>query len=116
MNQKLLEHYQNPRNQGKPKHFTHEGTVKNRPCGDEIGVFVELDLGELKSIHFQARGCALLLATASILSEELKGKSISQVKSYSLDQIQEHISLEIPKARSKCVTLPIEAIRDALTH
>ncbi len=76
----ILDHYRSPRGR-KPlekANVTSDGS--NPSCGDEISLQVELDNGTVKDIHVDCRGCAISVASASMLAEVIKGKSIGHAK------------------------------------
>ncbi len=110
----ILDHYKNPRNRKKLKDFTHKAFVDNVTCGDEMEVFLNVDDNIVKDISFEARGCAISIATMSMLSEKVKGGNISDVKKITGDSVLEMIGLKKESPRVKCALLSIEALRKAL--
>jgi SUF system FeS assembly protein, NifU family len=77
----ILDHGKNPRNFGKCKNFTSEAKGHNPLCGDKVHIYAKLD-GEKKilDISFEGEGCAISLASASILTDVLKGKDFNVAK------------------------------------
>jgi nitrogen fixation protein NifU and related proteins len=76
----ILEHYKNPRNKREMEdHDLHEGGV-NRSCGDEIELFAKLDGDIISEISFNGIGCSISQASASMLTDAIKGKTISEAK------------------------------------
>ena len=76
----ILDHYRSPRGR-KPlekANVTSDGS--NPSCGDEISLQVDLDNGTVKDIHVDCRGCAISVASASMLAEVIKGKPLTEVK------------------------------------
>ncbi|MFW5702597.1 MAG: iron-sulfur cluster assembly scaffold protein [Candidatus Dojkabacteria bacterium] len=118
MNQKLLEHYRNPYNFGKPEKFDLYGKSSNRTCGDEVEVYIKLGSKEgiIQSLHFSIRACALCKASSSIIAMELEGKSESYVKNLTGAELKEIIGGETPSSRHSCILLPLEAIQDTLKN
>jgi len=82
--EELFDHYKSPRNSGSLSNPTIKINDTNPLCGDEISVTVKLKEDTIKDIKFDSRGCAVSVASASKISEELKGKKIKDV----LDVIQ----------------------------
>ena len=82
----ILDHGKNPRNKGKCDGYSHNAQAHNPLCGDKVHVFLKLD-GEKKvmDISFEGEGCAISLASASILTETLKGKDLAFTKKVSED-------------------------------
>jgi nitrogen fixation NifU-like protein len=71
----ILDHGKNPRNFGKPEHFTAEADGYNPLCGDKVHVYVTLKDGVVTDVHFEGRGCAISMASASLMTEVLTGKT-----------------------------------------
>ena len=77
----ILEHGKNPRNLGKCEGYSHEAKGYNPLCGDKIHVYLKLDNGKkVQSLTFEGDGCAISLASASIMTELVKGKSFEEAK------------------------------------
>jgi len=113
--EEILQHYQHPRNAGKPATFTHTAKKDNPFCGDEIEVFLMIDNGVIKDIHFEAKGCAISIASASMLSEMVMGCKVERVKKLQTNDILTLLKIEPTPTRLKCALLPLEAIQLALT-
>ncbi len=130
--QELLDHYQNPRNSGKPEKFDLSLSLKNKSCGDDITVFIRLAeptqdatapradnplapvTQVVSSINYELRGCALSLASASMLSQELAGLTKEQILAFSSEQLEELVG-KLTITRSKCAHLPLDAIKQAIS-
>jgi len=77
----ILEHGKSPRNLGKCKGYSHEAKGYNPLCGDKVHVYLKLDNGKkVESLTFEGEGCAISLASASIMTELVKGKSFEETK------------------------------------
>ena len=76
----ILDHYRSPRGRKPLKKVDVTSDGSNPSCGDEIILEVELDNGTVKDIHVDCRGCAISVASASMLAEVIKGKSIEHAK------------------------------------
>jgi len=77
----ILEHGKNPRNLGKCEGHSHEAKGYNPLCGDKVHVYLKLDNGKkVESLTFEGEGCAISLASASIMTELIRGKSINDAK------------------------------------
>ena len=77
----ILEHGKSPRNLGKCEGYSHEAKGYNPLCGDKVHVYLKLDNGKkVESLTFEGEGCAISLASASIMTELVKGKSIEETK------------------------------------
>ena len=77
----ILEHGKNPRNLGKCKGYSHEASGYNPLCGDKVHVFLKLDKDKkVEDISFEGEGCAISIASASIMTETIKGKEFNVAK------------------------------------
>ena len=77
----ILEHGKNPRNLGKCEGHSHEAKGYNPLCGDKVHVYLKLDNGKkVEDLTFEGDGCAISLASASIMTELIRGKSIDDAK------------------------------------
>jgi len=77
----ILEHGKSPRNLGKCEGYSHEAKGYNPLCGDKVHVYLKLNKGKkVESLTFEGDGCAISLASASIMTELVKGKSFDETK------------------------------------
>ena len=80
----ILDHGKNPKNKGKCFGFNHEAEAHNPLCGDKVHIYLNLDKENIvKDISFEGDGCAISLASASILTETLKNKDLNLTKNIS---------------------------------
>ncbi|WKZ30581.1 MAG: iron-sulfur cluster assembly scaffold protein [Candidatus Dojkabacteria bacterium] len=78
-NERIVDHYMNPRHFGKLSKYTHKGHFSNPSCGDEITVYLHISQEKVKEIGFEGSGCSLCIASMSLLSEKILGKEISEL-------------------------------------
>ena len=77
----ILDHAKNPRNKGKCDGYNHEAKAHNPLCGDKVHIFLKLDEDKkIIGLSFEGDGCAISLASASILTDTLQGKDLSFTK------------------------------------
>ena len=77
----ILEHGKSPRNLGKCEGYSHEAKGYNPLCGDKVHVYLKLDSEKkVESLTFEGEGCAISMASASIMTELVKGKSFNETK------------------------------------
>jgi len=77
----ILDHYRNPRNAAKLGHLPESAVHENPACGDSIKLVARLDAqGIVEEILFDGKGCAISMASASIMTEELKGRRVEEVR------------------------------------
>lgn len=110
----ILDHYKNPRNYGKVENPEARSVAENISCGDEISLSVEVGGGVIEDIKFEGKGCAISIASASLMTEHVKGMSLDKARRLSKDDIQKMLGVEVTPARLKCALLPLEALRSAL--
>ncbi len=73
----ILDHAKNPRNKGQFKGYSHDAKAHNPLCGDKVHIYLKLDKDKnISELTFEGEGCAISLASASILTETLKGKDL----------------------------------------
>ena len=76
----ILDHSKNPRNKTELENFTHEAKGHNPLCGDQISIQIIMKGEEISDVKFTGSGCAISTASASILTEAIKGKSKKEIK------------------------------------
>ena len=82
----ILEHGKSPRNFGKCEKYTHEAKGHNPLCGDQVHVFLKLNNEKnVDNVTFQGSGCAISIASTSIMTELVKGKSLEVAKKIVMD-------------------------------
>ncbi len=111
----LLDHYKNPRNSGVLAHATLSSGQYNPSCGDRVSVTGVVSDGVLTDVKFEARGCVISVATASLLSEAIKNKPLDEVAKIDAQAIRAMIGmLSLGPTRLKCALLPLYALHDGL--
>ncbi len=112
----ILNLYKNPKNFYAMKQATVFGAYINKSCGDRIKIFLRIKNEQIEECSFQGEGCAISIASASLLTEYLKGKKISEAKQVDKDKIIELIRIDISKnpARLKCALASLDSLRGAL--
>lgn len=113
----ILDHYKNPRNRGKIENPDAHAFDSNPYCGDEVEITIKLDEEKktIREIRFLGRGCALSQASASILSEMVKGKSIEEVKNMTKeDLLRELGNPKLGPTRIKCALLSFKTLKLAI--
>ena len=96
----ILEHGKNPRNLGKPNNFNKDAKGNNPLCGDNVHIYLKLNnLRKVEDISFEGSGCAISMASASIMTELMKGKSDNEVR----EIIEDFLGMikENPELKSK---------------
>src|SRR5919109_2029846 len=109
----ILDHYKNPRNAGELKDPTHSYHDSNPLCGDELTMYLRIGDGHVDDVRFVGRGCAISQASASILTEEIKGKTLDEVKAIDRQHVIENLGIQISPARVKCALLGLKTLKGA---
>ena len=108
----ILDHYKNPCNFGTldPADISYEDD--NPLCGDKIRIDLRLDENNrIKEAAFSGHGCAISQASASMLTEEILGKTLDEVKQFGKEQILELLGIELGPVRLKCALLSLKVLK-----
>ena len=112
---KILDHYNSPRNYGKLKNFTHFATVENLSCGDKIKLWLKIDENEtIKMLGFEGEGCVISIAAMSLFGQEILGKKVMDVVLYKENDIVDMLGIKLGPARLKCALLSLRVLHKAL--
>ncbi len=112
--EKLLDHYQNPRNEGKIEDADAIMELENVSCGDKVRVYLKFDGEKLVKAGFEGEGCAIAIASTSILLEEILNKSKQQITKINLDRLLQLLGVQLTPSRMKCASLSLETVQKAL--
>jgi nitrogen fixation NifU-like protein len=108
----ILDHYRNPRNRGSMPDADVSVHDSNPLCGDEIDIRLKVEGGRIKDIKFDGRGCAICMASASMLTEMVMGKPLASVKEVAKEDVLENIGLpNLGPARIKCALLSLKVLK-----
>jgi len=111
----ILEHYREPHNFGTldAPDAVHEG--HNPLCGDRITMMLSVDdVGNVADVAFSGRGCAISQASASLLTDEIKGRPVAEIEAMKNQDILDLLGIEISPARLKCALLSLDTVQRAL--
>ena len=112
----ILEHYRNPHNTGVLEPHDLHFADSNPTCGDEMSMTLRLD-GEkqrVDDVAFVGRGCAISQASASILTDELRGQSLDELRTLDPRDVVENLGVPIGPARLKCALLSYKVLQGAI--
>ncbi|OGB83310.1 hypothetical protein A3F66_05620 [candidate division TM6 bacterium RIFCSPHIGHO2_12_FULL_32_22] len=110
----LLDHYKNPHNFGKLENADITSDEYNPSCGDRVQIFINIKDNKIKDISFVGEGCVISLATASMLTDFVKTKDISDILNLDSAYILNLIKIELGPTRLKCALLPLYAIQSGI--
>ena len=109
--QDILDHSQNPRNFGTLDHPDISAEDSNPLCGDKIRMDLLVEDGRVKDVRFSGVGCSISRAAASMLTEEIKGKTLDEVKRIGRDEVLEMLGIELGPVRLKCALLALKTLK-----
>ncbi|MEM2874396.1 MAG: iron-sulfur cluster assembly scaffold protein [Candidatus Nanoarchaeia archaeon] len=110
---KVMEHFRNPKNMGNIKNADAIGTAGNPICGDVMKLYLKIKDGKIKDIKFETMGCAAAIATTSVLTTLVKGKTIDFAKKVTKQDIVDALG-GLPPVKMHCSNLATEALKAAL--
>jgi nitrogen fixation protein NifU and related proteins len=109
----VMDHFLHPRNIGKMKNPDGQAEVGNPVCGDQLDFFIKVKNGKISDVKFLSFGCASNIATASILTEEVKGMKVSDAKKFDWNKIVRDLG-GLPKQKVHCSILAIDGLKKAI--
>ncbi|MGI6308325.1 MAG: Fe-S cluster assembly scaffold protein NifU [Dethiobacteria bacterium] len=112
-NEKVMEHFQNPRNVGEIDNASGVGEVGNTTCGDIMKIFIKVEEDVIKDIRFLTFGCGAAIASSSILTEMVKGKTLEEALALSNKDVAEELG-GLPPAKLHCSNLAADALHNAI--
>ena len=112
--EKVMDHFQHPRNVGEIENASGVGTVGNAKCGDIMRIFLDIDDdGIIRDVKFKTFGCGAAVATSSMATELVKGKSVNEALKITNKAVMEALD-GLPPVKVHCSLLAEEAIHAAL--
>lgn len=111
--QKVIEHFQNPRNVGEIEDADGIGTVGNPSCGDIMKMFIKIENNIITDVKFQTFGCGAAIATSSITTELVKGKSIDEAIKLTRNEVADALG-GLPPIKMHCSNLATDALNAAI--
>jgi nitrogen fixation protein NifU and related proteins len=112
----ILEHYKHPHNAGTLEHPDISHEEHNPLCGDRIRIDLQVKSGIITDVRFLGRGCAISQASASLLTDELAGKSLDDARSISREDMLDLIGIPLDKnpVRIKCALLALKTLKTGI--
>jgi nitrogen fixation NifU-like protein len=112
----ILDHYGNPRNEGTLENADISYERENPVCGDVVRLDIKLQDGKVSEAKFSGQGCVISIASASMFTEEIKGKTISELKEMDEEDIFEMLGIELGPSRFHCGVLPLRVLQEGLAE
>lgn len=111
--EKVMDHFQNPRNVGKIEDADGVGEVGNAKCGDIMKMYLKIDDGIITDVKFNTFGCGSAIATSSMATEMIKGKSVDEALKLTNKAVVEALD-GLPAHKIHCSVLAEEAVKAAI--
>ena len=110
----ILDHYKHPRNRGRLSKPDAEAHDSNPICGDDISMSLAIRGGKMEDAKFEGSACAICLASASMLTEEVKGRKVDEARKYSKEELLSVVGIDPGPVRLKCALLPLKVLKLAV--
>ena len=110
----LMDHYRNPRNNGVIDQCDFRAEQRNSSCGDEVSFTGAINNNTLCDVLFTGKGCVISQATASLLSEYAKNKSIDAILALDKDNLTAMIGMQLGPVRLLCGLLSLTALQNGI--
>ncbi|MGB3717482.1 MAG: iron-sulfur cluster assembly scaffold protein [Candidatus Promineifilaceae bacterium] len=110
--EQIIDLYENPLNFGslEPSDFTYE--EDNPFCGDVIRIYVRVgDDNRIADVKWSGEGCAISQASASLLTEDIKGKTLDEIKAYTKEELLDLLGIQLSMTRIKCALLSLKVLK-----
>ncbi len=111
--EKVMDHFKNPRNVGEIPDADGIGEVGNPACGDIMKIYIKIKENRIEDIKFKTFGCGAAIATSSMVTEMVKGKTIEEALSVSNRQVAEALD-GLPPIKMHCSNLAADALHAAI--
>lgn len=111
--EKVMDHFSNPRNVGEIDSADGTGTVGNPACGDIMKLTIKVDGGVISDVKFKTFGCGAAIATSSMVTELVKGKSLDEAEKVSNKSVAEALD-GLPPVKMHCSNLAADALHAAI--
>ena len=110
----ILDHFKRPHNFGEMKHPDVRHHEHNPLCGDTLDMFLKIKGGKVEDVSFTGKGCAISQASASMLTDAIKGKSFGEIESMQKEQMLEMLGITLSPVRLKCAMLSLDTAKNAI--
>lgn len=112
--EELLELYKHPLNYGELKNPTITNEGVNPLCGDEVKIFIKTRNNEIESASFTGKGCVISIASASLITEKIKGMKTNEVMKMNKDDVLKLLKIKLSPSRLKCALLPLKTLQEGI--
>ena len=112
--EEIVAQYEHPHNKGKLEKASISMRNQNMLCGDDVTMYLKIVENRIIDVKFEGVGCAISVATASMLTDFVKGKKLKDVEEMGVQSIFKLLGFDPGPARLKCATLPLRALKEAV--
>lgn len=112
--EEIISHYEHPHNKGKMENSDADFSDDNPLCGDVLTMHVRVKDGKISDISFEGTGCAISQASASMMTDFVKGMKLDEVRKVGYEKLKEIIGIDPGPARMNCATLCLKTLAGAL--
>ncbi len=112
-NEKVMDHFQNPRNVGEMNSPSGVGEVGNMKCGDIMKIYIKVKDDVIEDIKFLTFGCGAAIASSSVLTEMVKGKTLQEAEAITNQRVADELE-GLPPAKLHCSNLAADALHNAI--
>jgi nitrogen fixation NifU-like protein len=109
----VMEHFMNPRNVGEIEGADGVGEVGNPACGDMMRLYLKIEQGRVTDAKFRTFGCGAAIASSSMLTEMIKGKTVDEAREISNQAVAEALG-GLPAVKIHCSVMAEQAVKSAL--
>ncbi|MCW6168296.1 MAG: iron-sulfur cluster assembly scaffold protein [Thermoplasmatales archaeon] len=109
-----MDHYRNPHNYGVVENATSKIIEYNPVCGDTIQITISVEDGKIADAKFIGRGCSISQASASILTDTVKGMALEDAKNIDEDKYIKSLGISLGPSREKCALLAVNALKKCI--
>lgn len=113
--EKVMDHFTNPRNVGEIPNASGVGEVGNAKCGDIMRIYLDIEGNTIKDVKFKTFGCGAAVATSSMVTEMVKGKTLEEALQISNAAVAEALG-GLPPAKMHCSNLAADALHEAIKN
>ena len=111
--EKVMDHFMNPRNVGEIESADGVGEVGNPACGDMMRLYLKIDEGKVVDAKFRTFGCGAAIASSSMLTEMIKGKTVDEARAISNQHVADALD-GLPAVKIHCSVMAEQAVKSAL--